>query len=61
MLQFYSRRYRRRLPGCVTRAAHETNFMETRLILIHQLIKLGVATAVSSNLVRSKESSSRSD
>ena len=29
--------------------------METRLILIHQLIKLGVATAVSSNLVRSKE------
>ena len=29
--------------------------METRIILIHQLIKLGVATAVSSNLVRSKE------
>lgn len=29
--------------------------MESRLILIHQLIKLGVATAVSSNLVRSKE------
>ena len=29
--------------------------MEPRLILIHQLLKLGVATAVSSNLVRSKE------
>jgi two-component system, LytTR family, sensor kinase len=29
--------------------------METRLILIHQLIKLGVATAVSTTLVRSKE------
>src|ERR1700733_4154060 len=29
--------------------------METRLILIHQLIKLGVATAVSTILVRSKE------
>ena len=29
--------------------------METRIILIHQLIELGVATAVSSNLVRSKE------
>jgi two-component system, LytTR family, sensor kinase len=29
--------------------------MEPRLILIHQLIKLGVATAVSSNLVRAKE------
>jgi two-component system LytT family sensor kinase len=29
--------------------------MEPRLILIHQMLKLGVATAVSSNLVRSKE------
>ncbi len=29
--------------------------METRLILIHQLIKLGVATAVATILVRSKE------
>src|SRR3984885_7395232 len=29
--------------------------MEPRLILIHQMLKLGVATAVSSTLVRSKE------
>ena len=29
--------------------------MEPRLILIHLLLKLGVATAVSSPLVRSKE------
>jgi two-component system LytT family sensor kinase len=29
--------------------------MEPRLILIHQLLKLGVATAVSTILVRSKE------
>jgi two-component system, LytTR family, sensor kinase len=31
------------------------NLMEPRLILIHQLIKLGVAAAVSSTLVRTKE------
>ena len=29
--------------------------MEPRLILIHLLVKLGVAAAVSSSLVRSKE------
>ena len=35
--------------------APETNLMESRLILIHLLIKLGVAAAISSSLVRSKE------
>src|ERR1022692_4329941 len=33
----------------------ESNLMEPRLILINLLVKLGVAAAVSSSLVRSKE------
>ncbi len=34
---------------------YRPNLMESRLILINLLIKLGVAAAVSSSLVRSKE------
>src|ERR1700678_237329 len=45
------------LSSCYSFLAAHTgaNSMEPRLILIHQLLKLGVAAAVSSSLVRNKE------
>src|ERR1700676_1941531 len=42
-------------PGIVAPGVHETNFMAPRLILINLLLRLGVAAAVSSSLVRAKE------
>jgi two-component system LytT family sensor kinase len=44
-----------RIAHAAQRADSELTLMEPRLILIHLLLKLGVATAVSSPLVRSKE------
>ena len=56
MLQFSSRHAASQIdPSNVTLAVHETNLMETRLILINMLLRLGVAAAVSSSLVRAKE------
>src|ERR1700681_2372918 len=42
-------------PCNVAPGVHKTNFMAPRLILINLLLRLGVAAAVSSSLVRAKE------
>ncbi len=42
-------------PGNVVPGVHETNLMAPRLVLINLLLRLGVAAAVSSSLVRAKE------